>query len=531
LQKASASDIDAAYAQLTQVRTMARSLRTMAGSSTPTQADPAAIQKLRDALVAAEKDAAAIIFSAPQVRAEQLDAQTGGSIFSLAGDGTLHTLNNALSYVGTAKLTAPLHPTLAMYEDTSVTSGQVPCVLGYLTADGRLQTVNGSTTPPQALQSWSGEGSIDAGASLLPLTASSGYFWGGGVPGHGFFGIPFSSVTSGPTLSEGGTWTDYEIASKESLALISDGLHTRLVAFASGTHVAERWATLTAQANGWTSFWTDDGLDEASTDGTPRLVLQTEKDGTANSPAGLPMRVYVANTVDDPMGNTVFDAPSALASSLLRPGSFTGSTFAQLRAPMATFRDTAYAAIGSATSFQELLTLTTESGGSSPWSQFQDTNRAQYGTGANGAWNLNTCPLPSMASSDQLAVFSLASLKETVTPLAQTQLDTLANTVLANTYIIRVILLNKSTSKPITLTGLRVTIAGPDSPSWSVKTDANGMFTVNPFDQVPAPDGVDLAVVKLMISIASLSDSPKVSASNVMVSLVKTNTVYASYSA
>jgi hypothetical protein len=462
--------------QLDNVQSMARALRTMAGATDATKADPALIQKLRDALTAAESDAAAVIFSAPRVRTYQLESLAGGSLFSLARDGTLHALDDALSHVGTSKLTAPVSSDLAMYEDASVTTGQVPCVLAYLTAAGALQVVNVAVSPPQVVSSWAGAGGLASADGLLPLTCTSGYFWGGGIPSHGIFGIPVGAVSSGPTVGLDGTWTDYEISSRESLALSSDGLNTRLRSFAAGTQQADRWGLLTASAEGWTSFWRDDDLTTAS---AARLVLQVEKDGTTQSPAGLNLRTYVANTVDDPDGETIWWTPTVLAARVLRPGGFSG-TFARLRAPVTVYRDTLYALIGSATPQQQLVALTTVSNGSSGWTRFQEANSAQYATGANGAWDLGACPLPTLATTDQLAVFSLAALKETAMPLATAELAKRTQATVKCAVTIR-ILFEAIPSFFMPLQSTQVTItyqAPPVNDAWTVTTNDSGAVTV-----------------------------------------------------
>lgn len=234
-------------------------------------------------------------FSAPVVRAQQMEGPAAFMVFVLAADGSVYAADDALDNVTTTRYDTPGPLSLAIAETADPNDpGQVTCTLAYVTDNGGIMVLDTSRDAPAPAGSWPSSGS--GPAAVAGPRIDGGVVWACDVFGAAIAACPLPTPTPPVFVAPG--WNparaalSFEVSSARQLVLLS-GIQQRLLAFAPGTKVVDRWGPRNDAVPSWTLFWEADS-DRAA---EPGLILEVEQAATAGNAA---LSIYVANTVDPP---------------------------------------------------------------------------------------------------------------------------------------------------------------------------------------------------------------------------------------
>ena len=233
--------------------------------------------------------------SAPVARVQQLGGPAGAMVFVLAADGSVYAADDALSQVTTARYDPPGPLALGLSETANVNDpSQVTCTLAYVTKPGGIAVFEAPGVVLQPAGAWP-----PFGTGPAPVTGPQ--FVGGTVWACDVFGSaaaacplppPTAPVFQAPAASPPAAAQGLEVSTTRQLALLN-GSELRLLAFAPGTTVVDRWPAGSVAGPAWAMFWEPPG-DPAT---QPGLVLTVEKAAAAGDVA---FTVIVANTQDRP---------------------------------------------------------------------------------------------------------------------------------------------------------------------------------------------------------------------------------------
>lgn len=254
-------------------------------------------------------------FSAPVARAQQLGGPAGAMVFVLAADGSVYAVDDALTTVTTARYDPPGPLALAMSETADVSDpSQITCTLAYVTKSGGITVIDASGGELKPAGAWPSSGAGQAPVIGPRLAGST--VWACDVFGSAVAACPLPPPTApafqAAAASPATAAQDLEVSTTRQLALLH-GSELRLLAFAAGTAVADRWPADSVNGTAWAMFWEPPG--DPTTQ--PGLVLTVEK---AAATGDVAFAVLVANTVDDPAavpGSSYPSPPARLVTGTL----------------------------------------------------------------------------------------------------------------------------------------------------------------------------------------------------------------------
>ena len=238
--------------------------------------------------------AAAVIFSAPVVRTQQVGAKARAIVFVIARDGMTHAFDARLQQKGSKRFDRSVRPSLAMGEwETDAHSDDFAARLYYLKEDGGVRMLDANSLPLNSVGEWPSQGATTLTPGVRPRV-EAGMFWGSGAQGSGIFALPADSpgAASRLQLPLPTDWRWLEIYERESLALVSSEMHSQLISFAPGTVVVDRFGGEPKRAAFFTTFLRPEKE-------RPLLVLEVSRESDTGD-AGVAYRLVVANTVDQP---------------------------------------------------------------------------------------------------------------------------------------------------------------------------------------------------------------------------------------
>lgn len=376
----------------------------------------------RAALARAEAEAASLSFAPPVVRAYQIDRPVQEMIFVLAGDGSLYSLDDALTHVDVSRYEAPSDLRLALAEFPAPNDpSNLRCRLYYVTERGAIRELDADSAPVSAGGIWPARGPP---TDPLPLSFVDSLIFGGGVLGSDFLALPpkppESAVIS--VARANGPWRHYEIDAGKKLALVSDGQSARLTAYGVGVRARDRWRVATAP--GWAIFWPP----PATTAGAPAptFVLNVAKEADATG-GNVDFRVFVANEVDAPdpeLASTYPPDTPVLARGTFGPGSLPGALprIGRMSARPVISKNTLYAVVQPAPTLDAIIAMCAPEARDgeptvSPW----DNYVAQIGRSAPDDVSAETAPLP-VLQPDYLLAYNLSGLGSQALPAALAEL-------------------------------------------------------------------------------------------------------------
>ena len=175
-------------------------------------------------------------FSAPVVRARQLEGPAAFMVFVLAADGSVYAADDALDNVITRRYDTPGPLSLAIAETADPDDpGQVTCTLAYVTDNGGIMVLDTSRDAPAPAGSWPSSGS--GPAAVAGPRIDGGVVWACDVFGAAIAACPLPAPTPPVFVAPG--WNparaalSFEVSSARQLVLLS-GIQQRLLALPPG---------------------------------------------------------------------------------------------------------------------------------------------------------------------------------------------------------------------------------------------------------------------------------------------------------
>lgn len=364
---------------------------------------PGGAAEARAELARAKSEAAALVISAPVVRAHQISGKGAGMVFVIGRDGSLHPLDDTLTYMGTKRIHRGAQPALALTEfATDADSDEFACRLYYVADDGTVQALDGGALPPAPLPSWSARGAADLEPRLRPRVMD-GVLWGAGAQGTGVFALTVDRPAEPSRVKlPAGEWRWLEVRPEASVALASAADRAVLVAFGRGVRMAERWGRRDDVPPCFSTFLPASSAPAPR--GRPLLVLEVDRE--AGSGAELAFRVMVANTVD----TAWYPPPPAVlfAGTLQGWGTSGGPAPTTVRTQPSVSRQDAYVIARDRTRSQQLQALAGPDGPGS-WQAHYEDIRQRYPDPAAAAAALGEIALPPLAGRDAIYCYAIGS--------------------------------------------------------------------------------------------------------------------------
>ncbi len=359
-------------------------------------------EQVRADLEAAENAGAAIIFSVPVVRKNQVGAKLGALVYVIARDGTLHPLDDALQHMGTVRVDNNARPALAMFEwQTAARSDDHASRVFYVTGDGLVRAIDGNSLPPRSAAEWPSRGRSGLQAGIRPRV-EGGLLWGSDAQGSGVYALPVNAAGSSSriTLPASQKWLWLETTKAGSLALACTERDARLVSYTAGAPTIERWGARPAGRPYYSSF--------LETDDRPLLVAEFEREA-ATPNMGTDFRVVVANTDDAPDANSVSKLlpPPTIASGQLEPMAVGKTAPVSIRTQVTVSLQDAYLVARDRSASDQIRALLVD--GSASWRAAFDKIVVQYDNVQAAAAALGQVALPALAGSDALYCYSIGT--------------------------------------------------------------------------------------------------------------------------
>jgi hypothetical protein len=235
------------------------------------------------------------IFSAPMVRESQIGSASG-RIFSLSAEGETVAVTDNLQVAGRFTHTKrPLRAELAMAE-LPQPSGNVLCYLYYVSDDGGIVALDGTTGLKPLTAQWPSSGTPVA-EKVLPLRYREALLFGGGILGADFFAMTLDPAAprrfTVPGPPDG--WRSYEFSPADKLVLLSNGLVSRLISYDPAAKQRDRWRERRTARSKYSAFWRPTGADGESS--SPKLIFEVDAVAAAER-QNVEFSVLVSNTID-----------------------------------------------------------------------------------------------------------------------------------------------------------------------------------------------------------------------------------------